>query len=364
MKSWNEVAGSVHPILPVLFAVVGVGFLLGAAHWFLIRRHPDLGNERKFSRQLIMLGLTLVGIVSIVFALPVPDTSRNTLIGLIGLLASGVFAFSSTTVVANLMAGILLRITKPFGIGDFILCEDHFGRVAERGLFDTEIQAENRELISIPNSFLITHPVHRTRSSGTIISTTLSLGYDVHHSVVERLLAKAAQESGLSEPFVHILELGNFSVTYRVSGLLAEVKWMITARSNLCREVLDALHGEGIEILSPTFMNQRPLPEDRRIIPARREENHEEKPTVAEDVVFDKAEQAEQADKEKKQLTSEIQRLEDSLKEATDEEKKRIKETVEEVRKRLAALNQAPEKSSEDQAGEHPAREGTEPPGR
>jgi small conductance mechanosensitive channel len=365
MELWNGLVGSVRPVLPVLFAMVGVALLLGGAHWLLIKRHPDLGNERKFSRQLIMLGLTLLGLLSIVFALPVGENSRNTLIGLIGLLASGVFAFSSTTVVANLMAGILLRITKPFNIGDFIRVGDLFGRVAERGLFDTEIQSENRELIAIPNSYLITHPVSTTRTSGTIVSVTLSLGFDSHHSVVEPLLIKAAQESGLEEPFVHILELGNFSVTYRISGLLVDVKWLITARSNLCRKVLDVLHGEGIEIVSPAFMNQRRLAEGRRIIPALQEKEPAGTPIVAEEVVFDKAEQAERAEKEKQRLTAEIQQLESALKEAPDEERERIKEAVEESRRRLGALEQAPADASVgDHAGEPPTTGGSEQKGR
>jgi small conductance mechanosensitive channel len=331
---------SFQPLLPMLLAAAAAALLLGGAHWFLIGRHPDLGDERKFPRQLGMLGLTLLCLVSFVFVLPVGENSRNTLIGLIGLLASGVFAFSSTTVVANLMAGILLRITKPFNIGDFIRVRDLFGRVAERGLFDTEIQSENRELIAIPNSFLITNPVATTRSSGAIVSVTLSLGYDAHHAVVEPLLVRAAQESGLEEPFVHIMELGNHAVTYRIAGLLADVKWLISARSNLCRKVLDVLHESGIEILSPTYMTQRRLPEERKVVPTLQAPEDKEAPPVAEAVVFDKAEQAERVEKEKQRLTDEVHRLESALKDAPDGEKQRIKETLEEGRKRLADLEQ------------------------
>ena len=54
----------------------------------LIKRHPDLGNERLFPRQLIMLGLTLLGLLAVVLVLPVSDTSRNQLMGLIGILIS------------------------------------------------------------------------------------------------------------------------------------------------------------------------------------------------------------------------------------------------------------------------------------
>lgn len=218
MRIWDRTLESICSFLPSLGVAIGLGAILWGAHWFLIGRHIDLGNERKFPRQIVMLGLTIVGLVTLVLFLPISESSRNQLLGLIGLLASGILAFSSTTVVSNLMAGILLRVTKPFGIGDFIRVGDHFGRVSERGLFDTEIQTESRELIAIPNTFLISHPVTTIRSSGTIVSITLSLGYDVHRSQVETLLARAAQASGLEEPFVHILELGNYAVTYRISG--------------------------------------------------------------------------------------------------------------------------------------------------
>ncbi len=305
-----------------------------------------LGNERMCPRQIAMLVLMLVALVVMVLALPISEGSRNRLLAIIGLLISGIVAFSSTNIVANLMAGVLLHLTKPFRTGDFIRIGDHFGRVAERGLFDTEVQSESRELIAIPNTYLVSHPVTTIRTSGTIISTTLSLGYDVHHSQVEPLLLQAAEESGLSEPFVHILELGNYAITYRISGFLPEIKWLITARSNLCRTVLDILHGQGIEIMSPTYMNQRRVGDGEKMIPTLVQEEVSSPPVMAEDIVFDKAEQAEQAEDEKQKLINDMQVLESALKEAPEEEKKRIKDEIAEGRERLKLLEQTTEKLS------------------
>jgi ABC-type iron transport system FetAB permease component len=73
---------------PLVIMVTAVGVMLWVAHWLLIKRHPDLGNERLFPRQLIMLGLTLLGLLAVVLVLPVSDTSRNQLMGLIGILIS------------------------------------------------------------------------------------------------------------------------------------------------------------------------------------------------------------------------------------------------------------------------------------
>ena len=115
--------------VPLLITLLGVMFALWLAHNLLIKRQSDLGNEKLFSRQLIMLGLTLCGLLLVILALPVSDSSRNQIIGLVGLVVSGIFAFSSSTIFANLLAGIMLRITKPFRTGDFVKVSDYFGRV-------------------------------------------------------------------------------------------------------------------------------------------------------------------------------------------------------------------------------------------
>ncbi|MFH2107744.1 MAG: mechanosensitive ion channel domain-containing protein [Chrysiogenia bacterium] len=340
MSFLNKLFEIMVSFFPLLVTILGFAVLLWATYRLLIGRHANLGNERLFSRQLAMLGLIFVSIVGISLALPVSDSSRNQVIWVIGLVISGIFAFSSSTIFANLMAGILLRITKPFRIGDFVQVRDYFGRVAERGLFDTEIQSENRELIAIPNTYLILNPVSTVQASGAIVSASLSLGYDVHHAQVEPLLRKAAEKSGLIEPFVHILELGNFAVTYRVAGVLCEVKGLLTARSNLNRAVLDVLHGQGIEITSPAYQNQRRLAEDKQCIPQPMLEKRAEKAPGAEKIVFDKAELAQQKEDTKNDLLENIKQLEKELKEEANADKDNINEALEKARKRLKAFEE------------------------
>jgi small conductance mechanosensitive channel len=331
-----------------LFALLAFAVLLWGVHRILIGRHRDLGNERMFPRQLVMLGLIFAGVVAVTLTLPLSDSSRNQILWIIGLVISGIFAFASSTIFANLMAGILLRITKPFRIGDFVCVRDYFGRVAGRGLFDTEIQSENREIIAIPNTFLISNPISTVLGSGAIVSATLSLGYDVHHARVEPLLLAAAQKSGLEEPFVHIMELGNYAVTYRVAGVLAEVKALITARSNLNRSILDALHDQGIEIVSPAYQNQRRIAEDKACIPSPVLPGPAEMAPAAEEIVFDKAEQAERMNKEINDLKNNIQQLEKALKEAPDPQKERIKEALEKSRDRLKAVEKRSDELKDD----------------
>jgi small conductance mechanosensitive channel len=186
---------------------------LAVTHWLLIGRHPALERERALPRQLILLALTFIAVIALVLALPFGEGSRNQVLTILGLILSGLVAFSSSTIVANLTAGVMLRVTKPFRTGDFIQVNEHFGRISERGLLDTEIQTEHRDLIALPNTYLITNPIKTVRASGTIVSTTLSLGYDVHHAKIEELLITAATSIDLADPFVIITELGDYAVT-------------------------------------------------------------------------------------------------------------------------------------------------------
>ena len=317
--------------------------MLWAFHWFLLQSNPSLGNERKFPRQLILLGLTIAGIISIAMALPVGVSTRNQVIAFMGLVVSGVFAFSSTTVFANLMAGLMMRVTRPFGAGDFIHVEKVFGRVSERGLLDTEIQTETRELIAVPNTYLITHPVSVIRRSGTIVSVSLSLGYDVHHATVTPLLKEAAETSGLEEAFVHIANLGDFSITYKVNGLLMDVKSVLTARSKLYQHILDTLHREHIEIVSPGFMNQRPLKDEQVFIPDPVLSRATKPQSAAEEIVFDKAEEAEKRETELFQITKELETLTEALKEADTDDKAVIEEKICQGKAALEALKNTEE---------------------
>jgi len=330
---------------PFIGTVLAVGMVLWTAHVLLIKRNRKLGNEHLFPRQLIMLGLTLLGILVIILVMPINLSSRNQLIGLFGIVISAVIALSSTTIISNLMAGVLLRMTKPFRIGDFIRIGDHIGRVSERGLFDTEIQTEMSELISLPNIYCINTPLTTVRSTGTIISASLSLGYEMDHNRIEQLLLTAAKACGLKEPFVHILELGNYSVSYRVSGFLEETKQLISRKSNLYGLILDTLHSENIEIMSPTYMNQRQMRTGENAIPAKKfvsTSDKSKKVTVAEDMAFDKAELAEKIENEKIKLKSEIEGLENVLKETINDQKKQIQlELIEKKKKALESLEKS-----------------------
>jgi len=167
--------------------------IAAALFWGLRRAIPDEGETRVI-RQLLSVAVIIFANVALVLALPFDSATRGQLLSLFGLVVTAVIALSSTTFVSNAMAGLMLRYVGGFHPGDFIRVGEQFGRVTEKGLLHTEIQSEDRDLVTLPNLFIMTQPVRVVRSSGTLISADVSLGYDVHrHRVRDRLKAELEQ---------------------------------------------------------------------------------------------------------------------------------------------------------------------------
>ena len=297
----DNTLANVSSFLPALGTILLVVAILAATNWALTRRWRD-NPDAQFRFQLIMLALTFAGGLAIIVALPINDDTRGQLLSLIGILLSAAIALSSTTFIGNIMAGIMLKAVKSARPGDFITVADLTGRITEMGLLHMEVQTEFRDLVTVPNLYMVTQPMQVVRTSGTIITAEVSLGYDTSHVDVSRILVDAATHAGLTDGFVHVRQLGDFSVTYRVAGLLEDVKSLISARSRLRESVLDALHDAGIEIVSPNFMNTRAVAEDKLFIPEISHKVSAKKSARAEDVAFDKAEEAASVDQIRKSI--------------------------------------------------------------
>lgn len=294
MDSWNFLFTAARDWGPVLIAILASALVIAGVRALLRRRAEHRAHHNHALHQLLLVALAVAGIILVILELPIDDTARGQLLSLFGIVVTAAIALSSTTFVGNAMAGLMLRVVKSFKPGDFLRVREQMGRVTVLGLLHTEIQTEDRDLTTLPNLFLVTNPVKVVRSSGTIVSAKVSLGYEHSHRKVEELLLQAATAAELEEPFVQIVELGDHSVEYRVSGFLRSPRFLISARSKLRTHMLDALHEGDIEIVSPQFINQRRLGESRMFIPHHEEVRARDMlEQLPEDLIFDKADRAE-----------------------------------------------------------------------
>lgn len=305
-----------NPTLQLVLAWLLPFVATGLAFWLIslaIRKLIPARYMRRVSRQMFQMLAFLLCVIALVIFLPIDNDTQGQLLSLFGLVLTGVIGLASTSFVSNAMAGFMLRTVASFHDGDFIRVGDFFGRVTETALFHTEIQNEERDLVTLPNLYLITHPVEVVRSNGTLISADVSLGYDVHRRRIRDLLIEAANQTELTDAFVQITQLGDFSVNYRVSAFLHDVNRLVSKRTALRANMLDRLHEAGIEIVSPSFMNQRPIDPTLPIVPASQVRvDDEDEAGRAEQLMFDKAELAGRVKKirdQRNKLIEEIKEL-------------------------------------------------------
>jgi hypothetical protein len=307
-----------------------------------------VGSDRKglpYQRQIASLLIGLAGLFASIVLLPIDSQLRTQILSLMGVLISAVIALSSTSLVGNAMAGIMMRVTKSYRPGDFIEVGDIVGRVTDQGLFHTEVQLITRDMVALPNLYLSRKPVRVTRSSGTFVSVEVSLGYETPTPTAEEGLREAVEAADLSEPFVLVDRLLDHAIVYQVFGLLEDTAKLLTARSRLRRSIVATLHHRNIEIVSPDFVNRAEYPNDHRFIPTlpspstEDDTEAEETGSKVEAIAFDKAEQAESIERLyalQEELASERKELDEKIRKAGgSDEKSRLRDDRDEVDRRI-----------------------------
>ncbi|WP_165498788.1 mechanosensitive ion channel domain-containing protein [Chlorobium sp. N1] len=203
----------------------------------------------------------LVIALALVLAFPyLPGSSSPAFQGIsvfIGLL----FSLGSTSVVANVVSGVVLTYTGAFRVGDRVRIADTVGDVVEKGLLVTRVRTIKNEEITIPNGMVMgSHIINYSGEShggGLILHATVTLGYDVAWRRIHETLILAARKTGglLAEPAPFVLQtaLDDFYVHYEVNAYTDRPHSMASIYSELYQNIQDCFQEAGIEILSPHY---------------------------------------------------------------------------------------------------------------
>lgn len=165
----------------------------------------------------------------------------------------------SSSVLGNLLAHEALRQSGGVSIGDRIEIKDKvYGDVISRGPFFVRVKTIKDEMISVPNLELVNNSVtNYSAYEKVIIHVPVTLGYDVDKELAKRLLIDAARRTGgvlLSpHPFVLLLELGSYTVTYEINAYTNRPNEIINIKSELIENVMETFDANKVEILSPAF---------------------------------------------------------------------------------------------------------------
>lgn len=78
-----------------------------------------------------------------------------------------IVSLGSSTVIGNIIAGLVITYMRPFKLGDRIKLNDTTGNVIEKTPFVTRLKTPKNELVTIPNSFIMSsHTTNYSSSAG------------------------------------------------------------------------------------------------------------------------------------------------------------------------------------------------------
>ncbi|MBN2165005.1 MAG: mechanosensitive ion channel family protein [Marinilabiliaceae bacterium] len=176
-----------------------------------------------------------------------------------------VFSLGSSSIIGNMVAGIVITYMRPFKLGDRIKIDEIVGDVVEKTPFVTRIKTPKKEFITIPNSNILSSNIINYSTSkqqdGIILHTTVTIGYDVPWRKVHEMLINAAKKTSHIktdiEPFVLQTSLDDFFVSYQLNVHTNEPNMQPAIYSVLHQNIQDAFNEAGVEILSPHYRAER-----------------------------------------------------------------------------------------------------------
>ena len=176
-----------------------------------------------------------------------------------------IVSLGSTTVIGNIIAGLVITYMRPFKLGDQIKLNDTTGNVIEKTPLVTRIRTPKNEVVTIPNSFMMSsHTVNYSASAreyGLIIHSEVTIGYDAPWRLVHELLIDAALNTpGVVDsprPFVLQTSLSDWYPVYQVNAYIKNAEGLQQTYSILHQNIQDRFNEAGVEIMSPHYMAMR-----------------------------------------------------------------------------------------------------------
>ena len=314
MIAQDGMLGKIVPFLPnIFFILITIGAMIYGnklADFIYRKLTKRFGWTSPTIRMGIKAAIYVVGIVLVILNIP---GLKKEFLQLSGLVFGGIVAFSSSTIIANGMGGILIKLMKQYQIGDVIEFEGTLGKVTEIQAFHTEIETPERKLMTIPNSVMLSKKFSNLSETGCIVSAEVGLGYDIPRTTVEKILIKAAKTVGLENPFVGVTALNDYTIGYKLNAVLKDVNLIMGAKSMMYKEVLDEFSKQGLEIVSPMFLNTMAIDPKKRVMAVYSSEETTEEIKAKEKqlgaLMFEKAHKKEELIREKEKIADSLQDL-------------------------------------------------------
>ncbi len=225
---------------------------------FQIDRHAQFVILRIFHFFLITIGILI--------SLSTIGISLTSIAIIFGGLSIGI-GFGLQNIVSNLISGLILIFERPIKIGDLVEIIDVniFGRVTSINLRSTVIMALDEKEIIVPNSQLISEPVHNLTHYNDRFRVRVQVGvsYGSDVELVKRTLIEVAKThdevikdpptdmENVTAPFVRFLNFGESSLNFELLAWIPDSFKRFDVASDLHFMIWEKFKENNIEIPFP-----------------------------------------------------------------------------------------------------------------
>ncbi|TLP70698.1 mechanosensitive ion channel family protein [Maribacter sp. ACAM166] len=223
-------------------------------------------TNAKFLRRIISAVIFLIGFGFVIFFIPSLRHVATTLLAGAGVIVA-VIGFSSQQVLANIISGIMIVVTKPYRINDRIALRNVEGIIEDITLRHTVIKNYENKRIIIPNSIMSSEVITNANFTDDICCewVELSVAYTADIKKAKDLMKdemtkhplfidhrnKKQKDKNEDIAPVRVMSVGDFSIVLRAWTWAANPADAFLMGCDLRESIKERFDKEGIEIPYP-----------------------------------------------------------------------------------------------------------------
>jgi len=289
MTPLRSVGRSIKAYMPKLFTILVIVFIFKYVQKFIRSLAEKIANNKitikgfysdwAFPTYNIISGLLFIFMFILIF--PYLPNSDSQIFQGVSVFAGIMLSLGSTSVIGNLVAGLVITYMRPFKLGDRIKLGEYTGDVLEKTALVTRIKTPKNEIITIPNSNIMSaQTVNYSQSAkehGLILYTTIAVGYDVPWQKVHEMLYEVANRTEhvlkRQKPFILQDQFRDFYVDYQLNVFIKEAKLTAKIHSDLRQHAQDVFAENNIEMASPHYIVNRTVDGNNTTVPPKYAKN-------------------------------------------------------------------------------------------
>jgi small-conductance mechanosensitive channel len=174
-----------------------------------------------------------------------------------------VFSLGSSSIIGNLVAGIVITYMRPFTIGDRIKLNDVTGFVVEKSATVTRLRTHKNEFVTFPNMMLLTSSITNynfstvEKEDGLILHADVTMGYAIPWQQVHEILLTAAANTPnvLKKPKPYVLQtaLWDYYAHYEINVFVKAVDKVPRIYSDLYENLQNGFKAANIDLTAPSY---------------------------------------------------------------------------------------------------------------